>query len=119
MESINFRINYLAEKYFNGNNVKFALSVKSSEANVRNYRKLTTPKVDFIVNTCEFLSISEIWLLTGKGEMLRNAEEKSEEINPTDKQLIASLAKNVVFLEKELQQCQEEKKLIENSKPNV
>jgi hypothetical protein len=67
----------------------------------------------------EFPDINPEWLLTGKGEMLRNSEEIKEESNPTDKKLIAALEKNVMYLEKELEDCKSEKKLLENNKSNV
>ena len=81
METINLRINYLAEKYFNGNNVKFAESVESSEANIRNYRKEGVPKIEFIVKTCNLLKINPDWLLTGSGEILQEVAAKSN-FNP-------------------------------------
>lgn len=67
----------------------------------------------------EFPEIDPDWLLTGKGEMLRFKDQKKESETPTDKKLIASLEKNVAFLEEKLQQCEAEKKLIENSKSNL
>ncbi len=69
MDSINMKINDLALKYFDGNNVEFAKKLGTNEANIRNYRNKTIPKIEFIVKLCEILEISFDWLLLNKGEM--------------------------------------------------
>ncbi len=79
METINLRINELAIEFFNGNNVKFANAIESSEANIRNYRKNGQPKLDFIVKTCDILKINFEWLLTGKGDKFHNEYLQNEE----------------------------------------
>lgn len=131
MDTINLRINYLAENYFKGNNVKFSEAVGSSEANIRNYRKSTPPKVEFIVKTCDYLNISIEWLLTGKGEIEKTkpieykiSEEKLHTVNESNpvyenSKYVKSLEKNVELLEEKLQQCEAEKKILENHKTNV
>ncbi len=126
MKTINLRINHIAEHFFAGNNVKFAVAVCSSEANVRNYRKLTVPKVEFIVKTCDLLNISESWILAGKGEMLR-IKEKFDELKepPTtngksiEKKLIEMQEEKIAELKEKLKLCENEKKLLENNKSNV
>ena len=67
MNSISLRINELALEIFNGNNTEFALALETSEANIRNYRKNTTPKVDFINLLHEKFEINFEWLINGKG----------------------------------------------------
>lgn len=69
---INQRINELAIKYFNGNNSRFAEFLQTSEANIRNYRTKTQPKVDVLNKISETLEISYEWLLTGQGTMLKS-----------------------------------------------
>jgi len=71
MNDINSKINYIAEYFFNSNNSKFAEFMDSSEANIRNYRKNTIPKLDFIVKLCEKLEISFDWILSDEGNMLK------------------------------------------------
>jgi len=72
MNTINHRINELALKFFENNNVKFAKFLETSEANVRNYRKSTSPKIEVLQKICENLEINYEWLLTGEGEMLKS-----------------------------------------------
>ncbi len=102
---------------------KFALdglNYSSSEKLNRLKKENTNPSVEILLDISnKFEDVNIDWLLTGKGEMLRNVEEKSIEINLTAKKLIASLEKNVEMLEEKLQQCHNEKKLLENNKLNV
>jgi hypothetical protein len=74
MKDINLRINEICVRFFGGNNLKFASVMSTNEANIRNYRLKTEPKLDFINNLAAKLEISYEWLLTGKGEMLNKAE---------------------------------------------
>ena len=74
MNPISLRINELIDILFEGNNSKFAQKLGINEANVRNYRKGTLPKIDFIIKIYENIEFNFDWLLTGKGEMLRNEE---------------------------------------------
>ncbi|MCT4559842.1 MAG: S24 family peptidase [Crocinitomicaceae bacterium] len=64
---INHRINYLADKLFEGNNSKFAKEMGTSEANIRNYRTKTIPKLEFIQQLHTKFEISYEWLLEGSG----------------------------------------------------
>lgn len=76
MNDINKRINEIAELYFNGNNSLFAKKVDTNETNIRNYRKNTMPKVDFIIKLSELLEINFDWILTGLGEMKKPLSNK-------------------------------------------
>lgn len=67
MADINLRINEIALEEFNDNNSKFAKEMGTSEANIRNYRSNTLPKVDFIIKIVEKLELNFEWLLTGNG----------------------------------------------------
>lgn len=68
MNDINLKINEIAIEYFFDNNSKFAKEMGTSEANIRNYRTGTLPKIDFIVKLSERLEINFDWLLTNKGD---------------------------------------------------
>jgi len=63
MSIINEKINQIAIQYYKGNNSLFADAMGTSEANIRNYRKSTTPKLDFILKIKEILEISFDYLL--------------------------------------------------------
>ena len=93
METINFRINELAIELYKGNSSKFAAEMGTSEANIRNYRTNTPPKIDFIVTLCEKLEVNFEWLIIGKGEKKRpqnslsRPEEKLQSVNESDERL--------------------------------
>lgn len=63
----------LVEKFGEGNNSKFAASIGTSEANIRNYINGTQPRTDILTAIAEKFGISFEWLLTGKGEMQKSA----------------------------------------------
>lgn len=67
MNDINLRINEIAVEYYFDNNSKFAAAMETSEANIRNYRGNTLPKIDFIIKLSQKLEINFEWLLLGKG----------------------------------------------------
>jgi valyl-tRNA synthetase len=76
MESINKRINKIAIEFFDGNNSKFADTIGTSEANIRNYRTKTEPKIAVLNQIAKNLEICYEWLLNGTGEMRRKPNEK-------------------------------------------
>jgi repressor LexA len=75
---IHHRIDQVAIQFFNGNNSMFAKSLKTSEANIRNYRTgKAAPKTDFIISLNNELGISFDWLLNAKGDMTPSREPLS------------------------------------------
>lgn len=66
MSTINEKINDIAIKKYNGNNSSFAKDMKTSEANIRNYRKNTIPKLDFIVKLHQLFELNFEYLLSEK-----------------------------------------------------
>jgi phage repressor protein C with HTH and peptisase S24 domain len=79
--NIHERISLLVEKFGEGKNTVFASMIKSNEGNVRGYIKGVVPKHDVLEKIATNLDINPEWLLTGKGEMLKSAE------NPVQKNL--------------------------------
>jgi hypothetical protein len=77
MSKINLRINELAMNYFDGNNSKMANILSTSEANIRNYRSNREPKIEFINKIVEHLEINYEWLLSGKGNMFKSENSKT------------------------------------------
>ena len=67
MDNINQKISKIAIDFFNDNNSKFAKFLGTSEANIRNYRLKTEPKIDIINKIASKLEIHYEWLLTGQG----------------------------------------------------
>jgi phage repressor protein C with HTH and peptisase S24 domain len=76
-QNIGLRISELVDHFANGVNTKFAELVGTSEANIRNYRNGKMPKYDFIYNVCSVFEINYEWLITGKGEMLKQQKKES------------------------------------------
>lgn len=77
-------------QYYNGNNSLFADAMGTSESNIRNYRKSTAPKLDFIIKLRDVLEISFDYLL--QDEQASNnilAEPKSVYKLKTDKTIDA------------------------------
>ncbi|WP_316632375.1 hypothetical protein [uncultured Flavobacterium sp.] len=66
MSVISEKINDIAIKEYKGNNSAFAKVMGTSEANIRNYRKGTLPKLDFVVKLHEVFEISFDSLLSEK-----------------------------------------------------
>jgi transcriptional regulator with XRE-family HTH domain len=78
MGIINKKIDDIAIKAYKGNNSAFAKVMGTSEANIRNYRKGTMPKLDFVVKLYEKFEISFEFLLFEKDSEynLKNTEDK-------------------------------------------
>lgn len=103
MSTINSRINEIIEDLFEGNNTKFALFLGTSEANVRNYRTKTSPKIEIITKICEKLEINYEWMLTGKGERTKNNTESLKSENKKEASKIED-KKRIELLEEEVQE---------------
>jgi transcriptional regulator with XRE-family HTH domain len=86
MNIINEKINDIAIKEYKGNNSTFAKIMGTSEANIRNYRKGTMPKLDFVVKLHEVLELSFDFLLSEKSTA--HASKKVEDKTAVDDQSI-------------------------------
>ncbi|MCB6232319.1 hypothetical protein [Flavobacterium psychrophilum] len=99
MNEINERIDKIALKYFEGNNSKFAKSIGTNEANIRNYRTKVIPKADFLIMLHNKLEISFDWVLLGIGDENKVNDSKlfDVELKKKDRQ-IARLQQEIVAL---------------------
>lgn len=77
MSSINKKIDDIANEHYAGNNSAFAKVMGTSEANIRNYRKETMPKLEFVVKLREIFEISFDYLLLDKVEDDKSKVSKS------------------------------------------
>lgn len=77
MSVINERIKIIVDKFANGKNTELARILSTSEANIRNYTSNVMPKFDILSRIVTSFDISPEWLLTGKGNMLREQTESS------------------------------------------
>lgn len=76
MTTINERIKMLVDYFSDGNNSKFATDIGINEANIRNYIAKTEPKFSALEKIVKKFEINYEWLLTGKGQMLKENSEK-------------------------------------------
>lgn len=68
---IKHKIDQVAHKFFEGNNVMFANKLKTSEGNIRNYRSgKSVPKLDFILSLHNELGISFDWIFKDGSNMI-------------------------------------------------
>lgn len=112
MDDITQRIRYIRDNFFDGNNSKFAESIGTSEANIRNYCKNIVPKTEFLISLSTVLEINFDWLMLGIEPIQRyrsyqhdNVEEKKVDkdyIIEVQKKLIEKLEKEVKELQKQL-----------------
>lgn len=65
----------MVDFFGSGANTTFANIVGVSEGNIRGYIKNVVPKQDFLEKVVRNCDVNPMWLLTGKGEMIINAQE--------------------------------------------
>jgi transcriptional regulator with XRE-family HTH domain len=73
-ENINERIRTIILKFCDGKNSVFAEKVGTSKANVSNYIRNTRPKQEVIQRIVDCFDIDIVWLMTGRGSMLKPTE---------------------------------------------
>lgn len=101
MNIINEKINDIAIKEYKGNNSAFAKIMDTSEANIRNYRKGTLPKLDFVVKLHEMFELSFDFLLSDKNDDDKSKRKKDKPSN-TEESLDYKIlrSENVLLKEK-------------------
>lgn len=108
MNPISLRINELIEKLFEGNNSKFAHKIGINEANVRNYRKGTLPKIDFIIKIYENIEFNFDWFLTGRGDILKENTLQNDDEKYRPNELIIAKNEIIELLKQENQRLKNE-----------
>lgn len=110
MSKINEKIDDIAVKEFKGNNSSFAKAMETSEANIRNYRKGTMPKLDFIVKLHDLFEISFEYLLSENVEIggykSENQKNTSQDLDLAHKTLTAEnslLKEKLEFLSEQIE----------------
>ncbi len=113
METINERIKYIIDQYYNGTVSNFAKEVGVTQSTMsqivsRNKNNPTAATVEKILNASA-VNISPNWLVTGRGSILLNQEEENEV-----QQLLKGLSAILEQKEKEIVQLKKnERELIE------
>ena len=85
MSTINDRIKKIVDELFNGNVSAFARKINIPQPTLKDIvgGKLSTPRADILEKIFgdESLNVSAEWLLSGKGEMLKNISENSQNLS--------------------------------------
>jgi transcriptional regulator with XRE-family HTH domain len=124
LEDIGQRIELLVAELTGGNRSLFASKIGTSETNIRNYINGRLPKSDTLLKIVTCFDVSANWLLTGKGDMIKNTEESVDNKTLTvlmdeikiSNQEIGSLKKTIDELMEENKQLKEKLKHIGNKK---
>ena len=74
----------LIQEFSNGVNSQFAKLIGVNESNIRSYLAGTQPKFDVLSAIAGKLAINCEWLLTGKGNMLKEQEQQNSSPICTD-----------------------------------
>lgn len=77
METINDRMQMIADNMFDGNKAAFAKAIGIAPTSITNYlgkKRASKPSSDLLQKIVNSLDIDAMWLLTGDGEMCRSAK---------------------------------------------
>lgn len=80
--TIHDRIEELVNTFAKGKNTIFASMIGTSEGNIRGYIKGVLPKQDILEKIVRSLEINSDWLLTGRGDMLKNSVTTHKKLPP-------------------------------------
>lgn len=74
METINERMQMIADRMFSGNKAAFAKAIGIAPTSITNYlgkQRASKPSSDLLEKIVNSLDVDAMWLLTGTGEMSR------------------------------------------------
>jgi transcriptional regulator with XRE-family HTH domain len=108
MSTINEKINDIAIKEYKGNNSAFAKIMGTSETNIRNYRKETMPKLDFVVKLHDVFDLSFEYLLSEKIEVGKYKIEGEKKIISETELYYKTISAENEFLKEKLEFQQEQ-----------
>ena len=76
METINDRMQQIADVFYGGNKAAFAKAIGIAPTSITNYiggKRASKPSSDLLEKIVNSLDVDAMWLLTGKGEMKRQS----------------------------------------------
>lgn len=76
METINDRMQQIADVFYGGNKAAFAKAIGIAPTSITNYigkQRASKPSSDLLEKIVNSLDVDAMWLLTGKGEMKRRS----------------------------------------------
>lgn len=78
METINDRMQQIADVYYGGNKAAFAKAIGIAPTSITNYigkQRASKPSSDLLEKIVNSLDVDAMWLLTGKGDLKRKQIE--------------------------------------------
>ncbi len=102
METINDRMQQIADYFCEGNKAAFANKLGIAPTSISNYlgkQRASKPSADLLEKIVNSLEIDAMWLLTGKGSMIRKEGTLDEDAMRMKEELIQLRAENDVLRE--------------------
>ena len=96
IETIHERIAFCVQKFGEGKNTLFADKMGVSEGNIRGYIKGVVPKADVLEKIVRTYDVSPEWLLTGRGDMLK---QDPNEISPSEPIITTEIGQGVPYFD--------------------
>lgn len=117
METINDRMQLIADSYCGGNKAAFAKAIGLAPTSISNYlgkQRASKPSADLLAKIVNSLDVDAMWLLTGKGTMKRNAPSKQvDEAPEADGESIHFLKQQIEFLNSQVKNLSERNEMLE------
>lgn len=118
METINDRMQQIADYFCNGNKAAFAKAIGIAPTSISNYlgkQRASKPSSDLLEKIVNSLEVDAMWLLTGKGEMVRKTVAQydgTEELNNSERsfyqQQISFLSERMRAIDERNRELEEE-----------
>ena len=102
METINDRMQQIADHCCEGNKTAFAKKIGIAPTSISNYlgkQRASKPSADLLEKIVNSLEVDAMWLLTGKGNMIRKEETRDDEEVHMKEELIRLRAENDILRE--------------------
>lgn len=102
METINDRMQQIADYFCEGNKAAFAKKIGIAPTSISNYlgkQRASKPSADLLEKIVNSLEVDAMWLLTGKGNMIRKEGTQDDKAMHTNEELIQLRAENDVLRE--------------------
>lgn len=117
METINDRMQLIADSYCGGNKAAFAKAIGLAPTSISNYlgkQRASKPSADLLAKIVNSLDVDAMWLLTGKGTMKRNVPSKQvDEAPEAESESIHFLKQQIEFLNSQVTSLSERNEMLE------
>lgn len=102
MGTINDRMQQIADYFCEGNKAAFAKRIGIAPTSISNYlgkQRASKPSADLLEKIVNSLEVDAMWLLTGRGKMIREEAARESEASEIKEELIQLRAENDVLRE--------------------